>query len=239
VCLVVEGQFQSPRQQVEDDVRPLVGVSGDALVRVQLEPDRARATRLEHFGVGPSVQIGECRAFRHTARYGMGFRNRRPELDRERDSDRRPQFLYLVRVARDMPDHVLVPFDGTPHAETALSFAATEWPDASLTLLYVVDPVTAGFTQRALPGSSETWYENARETAREQFASARDRVDRPVETRIDVGSPARVVVDVASEDPFDHVVIGSHGREGVSRILLGSVAEGVVRRSPVPVTVVR
>jgi nucleotide-binding universal stress UspA family protein len=138
-----------------------------------------------------------------------------------------------------MPAHVLVPFDGTPQSEAALSFAATEWPDAALTLLYVVDPVTAGFTQRALPGSSEAWYADARETAREQFDAARELVGRPVDTRIEVGGPARTIVDVASDAPFDHVVLGSHGREGVSRILLGSVAEGVVRRSPVPVTIVR
>lgn len=138
-----------------------------------------------------------------------------------------------------MPAHVLVPFDGTPQSEAAISFAAAEWPDASFTLLYVVDPVTAGFTQRALPGSSEEWYENARETAREQFDEARTLVDRSFETRIEVGSPARTIVDVASEEAFDHVVLGSHGREGVSRILLGSVAEDVARRSPVPVTVVR
>jgi len=138
-----------------------------------------------------------------------------------------------------MPSHVLVPFDGTPQSRAALTFATEEWPDASVTLLYVVDPVTAGFTQRALPGSSEAWYENARETARERFDEARELAGQPVETRIEVGSPARVIVDVAGEPAYDHVVLGSHGREGVSRILLGSVAEGVVRRSPVPVTVVR
>jgi nucleotide-binding universal stress UspA family protein len=138
-----------------------------------------------------------------------------------------------------MPSHVVIPFDGTPQSEAALTFAVDEWPDAAVTLLYVIDPVTAGFAQRALPGSSETWYENARETARSCLDDARELAGRPVRTRIEVGSPARAIVDVASEEPFDHVVLGSHGREGVSRILLGSVAEGVVRRSPVPVTVVR
>jgi nucleotide-binding universal stress UspA family protein len=138
-----------------------------------------------------------------------------------------------------MPDHVLVPFDGTPQSEAALEFVLGEWPDADLALLYVVDPVTSGFGQRALPGSSETWYEHARDTAQEAFDTARELADRPLDTRIEVGSPARVVVEVAREDPFDHVVLGSHSREGVSRILLGSVAEAVVRRSPVPVTVVR
>lgn len=138
-----------------------------------------------------------------------------------------------------MTDHALVPYDGSPQSEAALTFAVSEWPDADLTLLYVIDPVTAGFGQRALPGSSEAWYERARETAREQFDAARELTGRSFDTRIEVGSPASVIVDVVDEGPFDHVVLGSHGRDGVSRILLGSVAEGVVRRSPVPVTVVR
>jgi len=44
---------------------------------------------------------------------------------------------------------------------------------------------------------------------------------------------------VAEEGAFDHVVVGSHGRTGVSRIILGSTAENVIRRSPVPVTIAR
>jgi nucleotide-binding universal stress UspA family protein len=54
-----------------------------------------------------------------------------------------------------------------------------------------------------------------------------------------VGRPAREIVDYADENDIDHVVMGSHGRSGVSRIVLGSVAENVVRKSSVPVTVAR
>jgi nucleotide-binding universal stress UspA family protein len=61
----------------------------------------------------------------------------------------------------------------------------------------------------------------------------------PVHRETIVGVPSRAIVEWAEENEVDGVVIGSHGREGVSRVLLGSVAETVVRRSPVPVTVVR
>ena len=57
-------------------------------------------------------------------------------------------------------------------------------------------------------------------------------------TGVTMSESANIVEYVETHD-VDHVVIGSHGRKGLSRVLLGSVAELVVRRSPVPVTVVR
>jgi len=54
-----------------------------------------------------------------------------------------------------------------------------------------------------------------------------------------VGRPTKVIVEYADDHDIDQIVMGSHGRSGMSRILLGSVAEIVVRRASVPVTVVR
>jgi nucleotide-binding universal stress UspA family protein len=54
-----------------------------------------------------------------------------------------------------------------------------------------------------------------------------------------VGGPATEIVKTAKEWPADLIVIGSHGRAGVQRALLGSVAEGVMRHAPCPVLVVR
>ncbi|MFB6177175.1 MAG: universal stress protein, partial [Halobaculum sp.] len=67
----------------------------------------------------------------------------------------------------------------------------------------------------------------------------RESVVGPVETDTAVGRPASAIVEYAETNEVDHLVLGSHGRTGVSRLLLGSNAEKVVRRSPVPVTVVR
>ena len=53
------------------------------------------------------------------------------------------------------------------------------------------------------------------------------------------GKPAREIVSYAEKGDVDHIVMGSRGRSGLSRLLLGSVAETVVRRAPTPVTVVR
>jgi nucleotide-binding universal stress UspA family protein len=139
-----------------------------------------------------------------------------------------------------MAKHVLVPTDGSSLSESALDFTLAEWPDADVTLLHVIDPVEAGYSASALPSGSEEWYQNAVESAESHFEAARTRTGRDdVAGRTEVGRPAKTIVEVAEEDAFDHIVVGSHGREGVSRIVLGSVAEHVVRMSPVPVTVVR
>ncbi len=52
-------------------------------------------------------------------------------------------------------------------------------------------------------------------------------------------SPAQAIVDYAKETHADVIVVGTHGRSGVSRLLMGSVAETVVRTAPCPVLVVR
>jgi nucleotide-binding universal stress UspA family protein len=54
-----------------------------------------------------------------------------------------------------------------------------------------------------------------------------------------VGDPAIEIVKAAREWPADLIVVGSHGRQGVSRMLLGSVAEAVTRHAPCPVLVIR
>jgi nucleotide-binding universal stress UspA family protein len=149
-----------------------------------------------------------------------------------------------------MTDHVLVPFDLSPHAEKALEHALG-LPEVSLTLLTVIDPFDVDPERfglqsptgvPGLPGYSPEWYEEVRAAARERLDEACERAtaaDVPCSVAIRMGSPARRIVSYVTENDVDSVVMGSHGRTGVSRVLLGSVAERVVRRSPVPVTVVR
>jgi nucleotide-binding universal stress UspA family protein len=144
-----------------------------------------------------------------------------------------------------MPPHVLVAYDDSAQAEGALAFVLESFPDAHVTLLTVVDPVDTGSRRRiAIPPFGDQWLERAREDASETLDDATARVhdadaDVDVDTTIEVGRPANTIVGYAEEADVDHVVMGSHGRSGVTRILLGSVAETVIRRSPVPVTVAR
>lgn len=77
----------------------------------------------------------------------------------------------------------------------------------------------------------------------EDFVARREALDRPVferaVTHLRLDSPAEEVAQLASDLEADLVVVGTHGRRGLRRLLLGSVAEGVVRLAPCPVLVVR
>jgi nucleotide-binding universal stress UspA family protein len=144
-----------------------------------------------------------------------------------------------------MPTHVLVPVDDSDRSHQALEFALEEYPDATITALHVLDPgdfyAATGIEGGAMANydeiqehhetRAETILENAEKQAAEHGVT--------IETESIVGGISRSVVDYADDHDVDHVVVGSHGRTGASRILLGSVAETVARRSPVPVTIVR
>ncbi|CCQ36937.1 UspA domain protein [Natronomonas moolapensis 8.8.11] len=137
---------------------------------------------------------------------------------------------------------VLIPYDGSEQAEAALEYAGKIHGDDEIVLLYVLDYVEAGYRaapEAALAGYWEEWYDEAEASARKLLAEASEALGHDAETNVVAGSPARAIVEFADDEAIDAVIIGSHGREGLSRILLGSVAETVVRRSPVPVTVVR
>jgi nucleotide-binding universal stress UspA family protein len=141
-----------------------------------------------------------------------------------------------------MGTHVLVPVDGSEQAMAALEYTFESFPDATVTLLHVINPARATYGgQAGIPSFSEEWYDDAEAAAEELFAEARDLAPDSVtvETATEVGQPSRAIVDFADEHGIDQIVIGSHGRSGLSRILLGSVAETVVRRAGVPVTVAR
>ena len=138
--------------------------------------------------------------------------------------------------------NIVVPVDGSEQSQQALEYAYEQFPDATLTLLHVINPARAGYgAQAGLPSFSEEWYDEAEAAAEELFASAK--ADAPesmtIETATEVGQPARTIVDFTEENDGDEIIIGSHGRQGISRVLLGSVAEAVVRRAHVPVTVAR
>lgn len=140
-----------------------------------------------------------------------------------------------------MVDHVLVPMDESPLAKHALDFAIEAHPDADLTVLYVVDFVEESYSAEMLVGPTEL-RERAERKAQRLFDEVRERTadhGGEVETLLAFGKPARRIVDYQADHDVDVIVIGGHGRSLVSRVLLGDVAQTVVERASVPVTVVR
>lgn len=144
-----------------------------------------------------------------------------------------------------MPETVLVAVDGSPQSDAALDHAMEQYPDAGIVALTAIDPVAAGYASSPGPdagGYPGQWIEQAHDRADWILDEAVERAadeGREIETVRVTDRPARAIVDYAEEEEMDHIVLGSHGRKGVTRVLLGSVAENVVRRAPCPVTVVR
>lgn len=137
---------------------------------------------------------------------------------------------------------VLIPLDGSKPSEEALAHALETAPDADVTLLTVIDPSTGFNASAGTPGAAEVWYDSKKKQTKERLEEASEAVEErgmASKTVVETGRPAATIVEYAENNDIDQIIMGSHGRKGVSRLLLGSVAESVVRRSPVPVTVVR
>ncbi|QCC59393.1 universal stress protein [Natrinema thermotolerans] len=137
--------------------------------------------------------------------------------------------------------HQLVALDDSEPGWAALEFACREHPDDDLTVVHAVDPTDSGYGEMAHLGP-EGLLERQREAAEELLVEAEERAveyDCALETETIVGQPAETIVDFAVENGVDRIVVGSHGRTGFSRVLLGSVAERIARQAPVPVTIVR
>lgn len=150
-------------------------------------------------------------------------------------------------VSFRMGETVLVPVDGSPLSYRALRHGLEKFPDAELVVLHVTDvfePWT-GLDDDAIYehefGSSE-WRAMEDEVTDDVFARAEEiagEYDVEITTRAERGDPQRLIPEFARERDIDHVILGVHGREDAERSLFGRVAETVVFRSPVPVTVIR
>lgn len=138
-----------------------------------------------------------------------------------------------------MIETVLVPVDGSSPAQEAIKYTQTVFPDETITLLTVIDPADgfAGYSG----DDSGNWEKRAKAEAESLLEDAQDEFTSPEKVRISavVGDPVETIVATANSEDVDQVVMGSHGRDGIQRLLVGSVAEQVIREAPVPVTITR
>jgi len=145
-----------------------------------------------------------------------------------------------------MYQRILVPIDGSVTAERALQEAIKlAAGKAQLRLVYVIEQVYPLDTEGYAFIDYVALQEAVRKTGERTLAQAAEQVRRSgmtaETTLLDVPGErvASMIDDEALNWRADLIVIGTHGRSGLSRLLLGSVAEGVVRGASVPVLLVR
>jgi nucleotide-binding universal stress UspA family protein len=135
---------------------------------------------------------------------------------------------------------ILVPVDGSPLAETAVDHAVdlALKPGASLVLLRAAE-AQMGFP----PADPVEAQVTAVREAEEYLVKVAERVRRAgvanVETSVWYGAPATAIVEAASFQHPDLIVMTTHGRSGLGRMILGSVAESVLRSTTTPILLVR
>ena len=139
-----------------------------------------------------------------------------------------------------MYSQILVPTDGSPASDAAIEHAidlARQY-DATLHALYVVD----GAAYSTLEAGAQVVVdalESEGDEATRRVAEAAERAGVGCETTVATGTAYSAIRDYVDERAIDMVVMGTHGRKGLDRYLLGSVTERVVRTSDVPVLTVR
>ena len=142
-----------------------------------------------------------------------------------------------------LPKHILVPTDLSEGAEQALDYACelARTLDAELHLLNVVGIPALGVPELGVALAStvidQLVVEN--QTALQELARTRCATSRVGQILIKAGDPRDTINQTARELGVDLIVMGTHGRRGITRALLGSVAETVVRTAPCAVLTVR
>jgi nucleotide-binding universal stress UspA family protein len=139
---------------------------------------------------------------------------------------------------------ILVPVDFATHSAHAVEVAAelARRYEGSLDLVHVFDPMAYplpdGYVVFTRPQLDEMFARFDEELAKYQQAAQRAGMTR-VQTHVRQGPCAAEICDFAREGAFDLIVMGTHGRKGLNRVLLGSVAERVLRGAPCPVLTLR
>ncbi|SEL21548.1 universal stress protein [Haloferax larsenii] len=139
-----------------------------------------------------------------------------------------------------MYDTILVPLDGSAPSDVALERAIdlADRMDATVHALYVVDERVLHATQLDSGGLIRA-YEDEGERIVSKAVEKAEAAGVDVVTEVQHGTPHRTILSYADESDIDLIVIGTHGRRGLERYLIGSVTERVLRLSDVPVFTVR
>jgi nucleotide-binding universal stress UspA family protein len=147
-----------------------------------------------------------------------------------------------ARLLSAAPASILVPIDGSECSARALDAAITlaESLSAELVICYVVDLAHAAAMTAGEPELIGAFVDVLEEEGKRVVGQGVQRASAHVSalSRVAQGFPVAQIEKIADEIQPAFIVLGTHGRSGVSRLVMGSVAEGVVRTSKVPVVVV-
>ncbi len=133
---------------------------------------------------------------------------------------------------------ILVPVDGSASSQAAarLAFELVQAYGSQVLMVSVADvpPHLYGISA----GAAEKMISLARGHM-ERILSEAQSCDVEAECVVREGEPAKILVELANQRSTDLIIIGSHGRTGLTRLLMGSVTERVIKASPCPILVVR
>jgi nucleotide-binding universal stress UspA family protein len=154
----------------------------------------------------------------------------------------RAAWLLLRTTDMTLPKRILAPTDYGPSSDEALDYAVdlAKVLGADIVVLHAYELPIVGFPDGALVASADL-AARVLEGAELGLKKTLERLEVSgvaVRGMVKQGEPWRTILDTASEIEAGMIVMGTHGRRGLPRALLGSVAEKVVRAATIPVTTV-
>ncbi len=135
---------------------------------------------------------------------------------------------------------ILFPIDFASHFESLLPWVKTfaDKFGATVYVLFVAQDLSNFSTFYVPHGNIEGFQQQAMDAARKKMAVDAQEMFKDfakLETRVELGSPAEKILEVAKKEKIDLIIMGAHGRKGLERAIFGSVADKVVVNAHCPV----
>ncbi len=135
---------------------------------------------------------------------------------------------------------ILFPIDFAANFETMLPWVSTfaDKFGATVYVVFVTQDLSNFSTFYVPHGNIQTFQQEALDSARKRMAAAKQEFFSKfpkLETRVELGSPAEKILELAKKEKIDLIIMGAHGRKGLERAIFGSVADKVVQNAPCPV----
>jgi nucleotide-binding universal stress UspA family protein len=151
-------------------------------------------------------------------------------------------------MSKKLISKILFPTDGSEYSLKAAKYAVdiAKNNDAKVTIMHVYQTTPPPVYLEPATGGEYLFFLESEKTIKERGNLAIEKTKEifnheslSIETKFFQGHPVEAIVETAEKEKFDLIIIGSRGLGRLGRILLGSVAEGVIHNAPCPVLVIR